>query len=309
MRGLCLGTLLVAWGVAIGAAEYSQAARPAAPEPTLQKLAENLYVIGNADPRNRETFTGGNTGIFITSQGVVVVDTKLATWGSMILNKVKSVTNKPVTTIINTHTHFDHSGSNAEFPASIDFVAHENAKRSMMQTPCPAVTSCFTGDNAKFLPKQTVKDKLSLFSGKDQIDLYFFGPGHTDGDIFVVFPALRAMQAGDMFQLKWLPFIDPANGGSGVAFPQTLTKAVAGIKNVDTIITGHGPILQWSDLVEHAAVLGDFLQTARKGIAARQSAEQLAKAYKIPAKYTGYTTDDDRVKGNFEMIYKELNAR
>ena len=116
MRGLCLGTLLVAWGVAIGAAEYRQAARPAAPEPTLQKLAENLYVIGNADPRNRETFTGGNTGIFITSQGVVVVDTKLATWGSMILNKVKSVTNKPVTTIINTHTHFDHSGSNASKP-------------------------------------------------------------------------------------------------------------------------------------------------------------------------------------------------
>jgi cyclase len=308
MRGLCVGTLFVAWGIAIAAAEYRQAARPGVPpEPSLQKLADNLYVIGGADPRNRDTFTGGNTGIFITTQGVVIVDTKNPGSGSMILNKVKSVTSKPITTVINTHTHFDHAGSNAEFPATVDFIAHENVKKTMMRTPCPPIASCYSGENAKFLPKRTVTDKLTLFGGQDQIDLYHFGAGHTNGDIFVVFPALRTVHAGDMFQLKWLPFIDPGNGGSGVAFPETLKKAAAGIKNVDTVITGHGPILKWRDFEEHAEVLGDFLATARKGIGAGQTVDQVAKAYKIPA---GYTTEgDESVKRNFEMIYNELKAR
>jgi cyclase len=308
MRTLCVGTLIVAWGVAIAAAEYREQAKPGPPpEPSLRKVTDNLYVVEGSDPRNMPTFTGGNTGIFITTQGVVLVDTKNPGSGSMILKKVKSVTDKPVTTIINTHTHFDHAGSNGEFPATVEVVAHENVKKTMMQTPCPQIATCYTGDNAKFLPKRTVKDKLTLFSGKDQIDLYHFGPGHTNGDVFVVFPALRMMQAGDMFQLKWLPFIDPGNGGSGVAFPETLKKAIAGIKNVDTVITGHGPVLKWRDFEEHAQILADFLAIARKGISAGQTPEQLAKAYKLPA---GYESEDDaRTKGNFEMIYKELKAR
>ena len=88
---------------------------------------------------------------------------------------------------------------------------------------------------------------------------------------------------------------------------EALKKAAAGIKNVDTIITGHGPVLKWSDFVEHEKVLSDFLATARKGISAGQTPEQLAKTYKIPAGYS--SEDDQRTKDNFAMIYKELKAR
>jgi len=71
---------------------------------------------------------GGNTAVFVTNDGVVVVDTKLAGWGQVLLDKIKTVTNKPVITIINTHTHGDHTGSNNMFPATVDIIAHENTK-------------------------------------------------------------------------------------------------------------------------------------------------------------------------------------
>jgi glyoxylase-like metal-dependent hydrolase (beta-lactamase superfamily II) len=79
-----------------------------------------------------------------------------------------------------------------------------------MRSPAFQVPNCaaFTGENAKFHPKRTFKDKLTLFSGTDQIDLYHFGRGHTNGDTFVVFPAARAMHAGDMFPRQQMPFID-----------------------------------------------------------------------------------------------------
>ena len=76
----------------------------------------------------RETFSGGNTGVFVTGNGVIVVDTKLGGWGQVILDQIKTVTDKPVTMIINTHTHGDHTGSNPMFPPTVDIVAHENTK-------------------------------------------------------------------------------------------------------------------------------------------------------------------------------------
>ena len=97
------------------------------------------------------------------------------------------------------------------------------------QSPTWRAWDPFKGEGAKFLPKQTYRDTLTLGSGDDQIDLYYFGAGHTNGDTFIVFPALRVMHAGDMFAWQDAPFLDRNNGGSGVAFPQTLAKAVAAI--------------------------------------------------------------------------------
>src|SRR5262249_39664464 len=152
-----------------------------------------LYMITGSNPTPREAFSGGNTAVFITDTGVVIVDTKLRGWGQVILDKIKTVTPKPVTMIINTHTHGDHTGSNEAFGATVDIVAHENTKANMEKM------DAFKGDNAKFLPKRTYKDRMTIGSGRNQIDLYYFGRGHTNGDTWVVFPALRVMHTGDMF--------------------------------------------------------------------------------------------------------------
>src|SRR5205823_8896212 len=77
----------------------------------IEKVKDNLYMITGADPTNRDAFSGGNTGVFITDAGVVVVDTKLAGWGQVLLDKIKTVTDKTVISIVKTHTHGDHTGS------------------------------------------------------------------------------------------------------------------------------------------------------------------------------------------------------
>src|SRR5438093_7475966 len=125
----------------------AQQQRPPAPL-EMQKVKDNLYVI---------TGGGGNTAAFITDKGVVVVDTKLPGLGQQILDKVKSVTDKPVIMVINTHTHGDHVGSNNAFTGNVEFVAQENCKASMEK-----MAAFQTDEGKKFLPGKTYKDKLSL---------------------------------------------------------------------------------------------------------------------------------------------------
>ena len=100
------------------------------------------------------------------------------------------------------------------------------------------------------MPKRTFKDRMTIGSGADQIDLHYFGRGHTNGDAWVLFPALRIVHAGDIF--AWndrLPFVDANNGGSGVEIPDTLMKAHTALsKSADTIITGHSVQLTFNDL-------------------------------------------------------------
>src|SRR5262245_31319323 len=199
----------------------------------LEKVKDALYIVTGGRGSGEQASISGHTTVFITDTGVVLVDTKYPGYGKAILDQVKSVTNKPVTIIINTHTHGDHTGSNNQFPRTVDFVAQENTKANMVRM------DDFKGENAAFLPKKTFKDKMSLMSGKDRIDLYYFGAGHTNGDAVIVFPALRAAVMGDLFARKWAPGIDAGNGGSALAFPQTLAKAVAALKGNDAFITGH----------------------------------------------------------------------
>ena len=268
----------------------------------LEKVKDNLYIItGSSD---LSAFSGGNTAVFITDAGVVLVDTKLPGWGPTILEHVKTVTNKPVTTIINTHSHNDHSGSNEFFGATVDSIVHENTKTNMGKM------DEFRGDKAKFMPKRTFKDKLSVGKGKDQVDLYYFGPGHTSGDVFVVFPALRTLHAGDMFAQKMLPLVDTMNGGSMLVYPQTLAKAAAGIKNVDTVIPGHRPVTSWNEFKEFASFNQDFVNFARTAMNAKKTVQQAAAEYKVPPNYKGYvvTIDPQLVSAAtlMEIAYNEL---
>jgi cyclase len=271
---------------------------------TIEKVKDNLYVISGSGLANIESFSGGNTAVFVTDKGVVLVDTKLPGWGQPILERIKTVTDKPITTIINTHTHDDHTGSNDFFGASVETIVHENTRTNM------ARMDAFKGANAAFVPKRTYKDKLTLGSGKEQVDLHYLGVGHTNGDTFVVFPALRVMHTGDMFAWKALPYIDTSNGGSVVAHAETLGRVVSTIQNVDTIITGHTPVLTWNELREYAEFNRDFVSWAQEQIKAGKPVSQAATEYRVPAKYKGYTISPNPqlgdAKGNVELVYKEL---
>ena len=280
--------LLTAGAVTMIFAQPQQSPPPAL---EIQKVKENLYMI---------TGGGGNTAAFITENGVVIVDTKVPGMGPGILEKVKSVTPKPVTIIINTHTHFDHVGSNTAFTGAVEFVAHENCKTRMEKMPA------FQSDEGKkFLPGKTYKDKLSLLKGNDKIDLYHFGRGHTDGDTFVVFPALKVMHSGDMYAFsKALPIIDTNNGGSGLEYPKSLMKAAEGIKDVESVIPGHSPLANWAAFKEYGEFMRDFVAAVEQAKKDGKTVEQAVTDLKLPEKYKDFNLG--RAKGAVNAIYSEL---
>ena len=172
-RMVVLGGIVMAGALTVGL----RAQQPAPAEPKaadIEKVRDNLYIItpkGAAGAVPGAAGGGGNTAVFITATGVVLVDTKYPDWGPVILDKVKSVTNKPVTHIINTHTHGDHVGSNDFFPANVEIVVQENTAANMVKM-----------DNFKDpakkhgLADRTYKDKLTLLSGKESIDLHVTRP-------------------------------------------------------------------------------------------------------------------------------------
>lgn len=307
-RGMVLGVLLVmgTLSVAVNAALQTASGQPPAPMVIeVEKLKDNLFVLKGG---------GGNTAVFVTAKGVVVVDTKNPGWGQPVLEKIRTLTGKPVSMIINTHSHHDHVSGNVAFPATVDIVTHENTQANMRQMkaytgrtePPPNV---FKESNGKGLSKRTFKDRMSLGSGADQIDLYYFGRGHTNGDAWVVFKALRTLHAGDIFSGKNLPFLDANTGGSGVAIGETLQKAYDTIKNVDTIITGHSTQMMWADLLEYADFNKVFLNDVRAAKQAGKNAADIASAWTIPAKFAGYAAPQGtRLRDNVQVVYDELNA-
>lgn len=287
-------TVLVALA-AIGLA--AAMSRPAAQENVaeIEQVKDNLYVI---------TGGGGNTAALVTDGGVVVVDTKNPGWGEAILERIRTVTDEPVTMIINTHTHGDHVGSNVDFAQPVEVVAHANTRTNMERMP-----AFQSAAGRRYLPGRTYEDRLTLLDGDDRIDLYHFGPGHTSGDSIVVFTGLGVAHTGDLFAWKGVPYIDVNNGGSGVGYGRTVLAAADGITGVDMVIPGHSPVMTWADFREFGEFNRDFLAAVEAGRAAGRSAAETAASLDLPERYANYAMSRGALtsaEDNAAKIYAEL---
>ena len=315
-RQIVLVGLLVFGVLSLTAAALQQPPKPAASAIEVEKLADNLFVL-----KALSAGGGGNTSVFVTANGVVVVDTKNPGWGQPLLEKIKTLTSKPVTMIINTHTHGDHVSGNVEFPATVDVVAHENTKTNMgAMRPASFVAqpaggpppNIFTQNNGTGMAKRTFKDTMTIGTGADRIELYYFGRAHTNGDAMVLFPSARALHMADVFATKGLPGMDSNNGGTGVGYADTLTKVAdfADKNNVQTIINGHyDKTTTRTDLREFIQYVRDFVKAAQDGKRSGKSVDEVAQAWKTPAKYVGYEAMPIpvRVRANVDLIFKETN--
>ena len=302
-RGIVLSTLVAIATLSIAVKAYQQPPAPRVVE--VEKLKDNFFLLKGG---------GGNTAVFVMSDGITVVDTKNPGWGTPILDKIKELSTKPVVRIINTHTHGDHVSGNVEFPATVDVVTQENTAANMklmkpvtgLQAPPPGPT-IFQQNNGKGLAKQTFKDKMTIGKGPDQIDLFYFGRGHTNGDAWVLFPALRIVHAGDIFSGKNLPLLDANNGGSATEIGNSLSKAHSALsKMADTVITGHSTNMTMNDLAEYAQFNKDFLAAVQAEKKAGKTVDAVAKAYTIPAKYAGYAAPQAaRLAANVQIVFDE----
>jgi len=288
MNSATLCRALLACAVLIGSA-----ARGQQPESSALNM-QNL----NFDTLAILTGGGGHTIMFSTETSVVVVDSKLPGLGPKVVEAAATWTdNKPVTTLINTHAHPDHVGGNSAFAGKLEIVAHENTRANM------AKMEDLKGQNEKFLPNRTFRDKLSLAFGRDRVDMYYFGEGHTNGDAVVVFPAQRVAYFGDLFPGKMVPVVDVTQGGNLLTFPQTLQKALGEIKGVGRVIPSHAPPpegrrlhsqgrswMSWADFQEYASFMRDLVETVKQAHKAGKTVAQAVDVARttLPQTYPGY---------------------
>lgn len=304
-----LGALLGAGTVSIAVAAFQTPAGSVAglqgpPVVDVEKLRDNLFVLKGG---------GGNSAVFIQTDGVVIVDTKNPGWGAAILARIRELTSKPVTTIINTHAHRDHVSGNVEFAPTVDIVAHANTRVNMeTMTPPPVTTASgpsgniFAEHDGQGLPTRTFTDRVVLGSGADRIELRYFGRGHTNGDAWVFFPSLGVVHAGDSFPGKLLSIMDANNGGSAVEYADTLTKAYAAIANGSVIITGHDATMTRDDLREYVDFNRAFVNAARAAQRAGLSAHDFAATWAVPAPYATYVVPLAVLEVNAVLAYREL---
>lgn len=273
MKRIVIG-ILIGWavmGTALKARSWwRNRPTPPAPRGTIRdtlNVAPNLYVVRGG---------GGNSAVFVTANGVVLVDTKYPENWPGLLEQIKKVTDKPITHVINTHSHLDHAGSDRFIGPEVEIIAQENTARNIVE-----------GTHLKH-PIKAFKDKLTLFDGADAVDIYYFGPGHTDGDVFVVFRAARVMHAGDLFPGKVPPIVNIPWGGNGREFADTLTKAAAAIPGVDTVISGHDKVFTWADFVKYGDFNRTLLEQVRAGVRAGKDRNQISASLKFPDEYSDY---------------------
>lgn len=281
MRRLAvLGSIFAAGLMAAGLSAQQgppPGARPAGPSlpgvTEIEKVTDNVYKIFGG---------GGNTTVFVRSDGVVLVDTKIPGNGAAILEQVRKVTEKPVTLIINTHSHPDHIGSNTEIDTArggVEVVAQANTARRMAGMPSNNKVS------------RSFEDTLTLGSGGDRIDLHWFGPAHTDGDAFVVFPAEKVLLMGDVMAWDMGPLIDPMSGGSMVATPVTVGRLTQALSGIDKVVEGHGHVNTWAGLLRYLAYTQKIVEVARRANAEGLNHEQAYERYfasdPAMAPYTG----------------------
>ena len=201
-----------------------------------------LYVIPGFDG----SLSGGNVAVRVTASEVILVDNKYAYSHDDIVAKVAKVTDLPITTVLNTHHHFDHAGANADFLPYADVISHQNARVNMLANLGPSA-------NPAGAAPRTYTDTMTLFIDNAEVRVHHFGKGHTNGDSVIYFPDLKTIHTGDLFiwgrrldDSKLAPFIDYANGGSAKAWVGTLDKILS--LDFDTVIPGHGVILSRVEL-------------------------------------------------------------
>ena len=200
------------------------------PSNKLNKMADDLYEIEG---------DGGNVAVYITNEGVILIDDKFDYDYNDIVAKVKSVTSQPIKYVLNTHHHQDHTGSNAQLmqmtPAP-EIIAHANARKNMINGKQPGP------------PRVTFTQETEVFLGGKEVRARYFGRGHTNGDVMIYFPALKVLHTGDLMAGA-SPLIDYGGGGSLLEWTATLDEALK--MDFDTVIPGHGPIAKKADLMNY----------------------------------------------------------
>ncbi len=220
MRRIALSSLFVATAFTLGAVGLQ-----AQQSLSIEQVKDGLYAIVGS---------GGNVGVRVTSEGVILIDDKFPRNFAEIQELVGTVSDQPVRYVLNTHHHGDHSGGNVEYINISEIIAHQNARDNMVR------------GNQNAPPRVVFTDQTAVYLGGVEVRAFYMGTGHTNGDAVIYFPDLRTVHGGDLLH-GTAPFIDYGNGGSSAGWVATMNNVLA--LDFDTAIPGHGAIMDRNDVV------------------------------------------------------------
>lgn len=260
------------------------------------KVAGSVYMLTGA---------GGNIGVSAGEDGLVVIDDQYAPLAPKIEAALKSIEDKPVRFIINTHYHGDHTGGNEYFGGkTTTIVAHENVRKRLAagstapgneRTPAPADA----------LPIVTFNDTLTIHLNGEDVKAVHMPHGHTDGDAVIWFTKSNVVHMGDDFFNERFPFVDTANGGSVKGMIANVEKVLSTVPDDAKIIPGHGALSDKAGLRKYADALKGTLAVVEKGVKAGKTAEQL-KSEKALAQWDSWGQGFIKTDMWIDTLYAEV---
>jgi len=252
---------------------------------------------------------GGNIGVSVGEDGILIVDDQFAPLADKIQAALKGITDKPVKFVLNTHWHFDHTGGNAYFGQHAPIIAHENVRKRLesggeitafkMQIP-PAPKAA--------LPVITFEDKVTIHVNGEDIRAIHFPHGHTDGDIVVFFPKSNVVHMGDDFFSGMFPFVDLDSGGSVEGLIEDVAQIIPMLPPDVKVIPGHGPLATLDDLKKFEDMLRGTTAAVAAAMKQGKTLDQMKKE-KVLASYADWGNGMLNADLFTEILYNDLSGK
>jgi glyoxylase-like metal-dependent hydrolase (beta-lactamase superfamily II) len=265
------------------------------------KVNGNVYMLEGA---------GGNIGVSVGEDGILIVDDQFAPLADKIREALKGLgADKKLRFILNTHWHGDHTGGNIAFGPEAPIIAHDNVRKRLATEQKSTVFNTTTPPSPKAaLPVITFNEALSVHFNGEEIRAIHFPQGHTDGDSVIFFSGSNVVHLGDDFFAGRFPFVDLESGGTVEGLVRNIGELIGKIPADAKLIPGHGPLSTLDDLKSYHNMLQQTTEIVRKKIAAGKTLDQI-KAEGLPDEWKPWGTGFIKTDRWVETIYKSLTAK
>jgi cyclase len=264
------------------------------------KVAGNVYMLEGL---------GGNIGVSVGDDGILIVDDQYAPLADKIRAALKGLADKKLRFILNTHWHGDHTGGNIAFGPEAPVIAHDNVRKRMSTEQKSEFFKRTTPASPKeALPLITFNESLSVHFNGEDIRAIHFPHGHTDGDIVVFFTNSNVVHLGDDFFAGRFPFVDLESGGNVEGLIKNIGELMGKIPEGAKLIPGHGPISTIEDLKSYHRMLQQTTDIVRKKIAAGKTVAQI-KTEGLPDEWKTWGTGFIKTDLWLEIVYNSLTKK